>query len=81
MPYGGKTSITELIDEEKNAQKTIKIQITSAVFIHRQWTNKMNYVTVDVIPFHQIKSCSAVLKESTKESIELGTAEVKYLGE
>lgn len=80
MPLDGETTISEFIGNEKNEQKTIKIEITSAVFIHRQWTNEMSYVTVDVIPFHQIESCNAVLKESN-DSADPGISETRYLGD
>jgi len=68
--YGGKT-IEEYLEKEINNQKTIKIEISTAIFIHRKYIEKADYVTVDVIPFHHIKSCNAVLKEEEK-NIGLG---------
>lgn len=56
--------IKESIGDEKHNQKIVKIIITNAIFVYRQYTDGKNYITVDVIPFSQIKSCSAIIKES-----------------
>ena len=58
--------IKETVDDERNNQRTIKIEISTAIFIYRQHIKYDDQVTVEVIPFHQIKDCTASLKKITK---------------
>ena len=54
--------VEEYLGNEKDGQKTIKIEISTAIFIQKKYEDQ-NYINVEVIPFHRIKSCDAVLDE------------------
>ena len=55
--------VKESLGDIKNNQKNTKIEISSAIFIYRQNIGTHKYTTVDVIPFNQIKDCTATLNE------------------
>jgi hypothetical protein len=63
-PYelNGESVVKEIVGAVKNDQEIIKIEVTSAIFIHREYIES-KYVIVDVIPFHQIRRCAAMLKD------------------
>ncbi len=64
--YEEKT-VKEIVGAVKYGQEIIKIEITSAIFIYRQYIEEnANQITVDVIPFHHIKGCKAVLKDEAE---------------
>ncbi|MGB7968123.1 MAG: hypothetical protein WCF28_00975 [Methanobacterium sp.] len=55
----GESVIKEVVGNVKNDREIIKIEVSSAIFIYREY---LGTVFVDVIPFHQIKNCATVLK-------------------
>ncbi len=59
----GESVVKEVIGKVKNDQKIIKIKVSSAIFIHREY---LGNIIVDVIPFHQIKRCATILKSEGK---------------
>ena len=63
-PYeiNGETVVKEIVGAVKNNQEIIKIEVSTAIFIHREYIES-KYVIVDVIPFHQIRRCAAMLKD------------------
>ncbi len=63
-PYelNGESVVKEIVGAVKNDQEIIKIEVSSAIFIHREYIES-KYVIVDVIPFHQIRRCAAMLKD------------------
>ena len=63
-PYelNGESVVKEIVGAVKNDQEIIKIEVTSAIFIHREYIES-KYVIVDVIPFNQIRRCAAMLKD------------------
>jgi len=63
-PYelNGESVIKEIVGAVKNDQEIIKIEVSTAIFIHREFIES-KYVIVDVIPFHQIRRCAAMLKD------------------
>ncbi len=63
-PYelNGESVIKEIVGAVKNDQEIIKIEVSTAIFIHREYIES-KYVIVDVIPFHQIRRCAAMLKD------------------
>ncbi|MGB7970074.1 MAG: hypothetical protein WCF28_10955 [Methanobacterium sp.] len=58
----GESVVKEIVGAVKNDQEIIKIEVSSAIFIHREYIES-KYVIVDVIPFHQIRRCAAMLKD------------------
>jgi hypothetical protein len=44
---------------KKNDWDIIKIEVSTAIFIHSEYIGSS---IIDVIPFHQIKSCAVILK-------------------
>jgi hypothetical protein len=63
-PYelNGESVVKEIVGAVKNDQEIIKIEVSTAIFIHREYIES-KYVIVDVIPFHQIRRCAAMLKD------------------
>ena len=63
-PYelNGESVVKEIVGAVKNEQEIIKIEVSTAIFIHREYIES-KYVIVDVIPFHQIRRCAAMLKD------------------
>jgi hypothetical protein len=63
-PYevNGESVVKEIVGAVKNDQEIIKIEVSTAIFIHREYIES-KYVVVDVIPFHQIRRCAAMLKD------------------
>jgi hypothetical protein len=63
-PYelNGESVVKEIVGAVKNDQEIIKIEVTTAIFIHREYIES-KYVIVDVIPFNQIRRCAAMLKD------------------
>ena len=63
-PYelNGESVVKEIVGAVKNDQEIIKIEVSTAIFIHREYIES-KYVIVDVIPFHQIIICAAMLKD------------------
>jgi len=63
-PYelNGESVVKEIVGAVKNDQESIKIEVTTAIFIHREYIES-KYVIVDVIPFNQIRRCAAMLKD------------------
>ncbi|MGB9201386.1 hypothetical protein [Methanobacterium sp.] len=63
-PYelNGESVVKEIVGAVKNDQEIIKIEVSSAIFIHREYIES-KYIIVDVIPFHQIRRCAAMLKD------------------
>lgn len=63
-PYelNGESVVKEIVGAVKNDQEIIKIEVSTAIFIHREFIES-KYVIVDVIPFHQIRRCAAMLKD------------------
>jgi hypothetical protein len=60
--YGfyGESVVKEIVGiNKKNYWDIIKIEVSTAIFIHSEYIGSS---VVDVIPFHQIKSCAVVLK-------------------
>lgn len=64
-PYelNGESVVKEIVGAVKNNQEIIKIEVSTAIFIHREYIES-KYVIVDVIPFHQIRRCAAMLKDT-----------------
>jgi hypothetical protein len=62
--YGlfGESVVKEIVGAVKNDHEIIKIEVSSAIFIHREYIES-KYVIVDVIPFHQVRRCAAILKD------------------
>jgi hypothetical protein len=58
----GESVIKEIVGAVKNDQEIIKIEVSTAIFIHREYIES-KYVIVDVIPFHQVRRCAAMLKD------------------
>ena len=58
----GQSVVKEIVGAVKNDQEIIKIEVSSAIYIHREYIES-KYVIVDVIPFHQIRRCAAMLKD------------------
>ena len=60
-PYGlyGESVVKEIVGTNKNGWEIIKIEVSTAIFIHSEYIGSS---IVDVIPFHQIKSCAVALK-------------------
>jgi hypothetical protein len=58
----GETVVKEIVGAVKNDQEIIKIEVSSAIFIHREFIES-KYIIVDVIPFHQVRRCAAILKD------------------
>ena len=63
-PYelNGESVVKEIVGAVKNDQEIIKIEVSTAIFIHREYIES-KYVIVDVIPFNQIRRCAAMLKD------------------
>ena len=63
-PYelNGESVVKEIVGAVRNDQEIIKIEVSTAIFIHREYIES-KYVIVDVIPFHQIRRCAAMLKD------------------
>jgi hypothetical protein len=63
-PYelNGVSVVKEIVGAVKNDQEIIKIEVSTAIFIHREYIES-KYVIVDVIPFNQIRRCAAMLKD------------------
>jgi hypothetical protein len=63
-PYelNGESVVKEIVGAVKNDQEIIKIEVSTAIFIHREYIES-KYVIVDVIPFHQIRRCATMLKD------------------
>ena len=59
----GQSVVKEIVGAVKNDQEIIKIEVSSAIYIHREYIES-KYVIVDVIPFHQIRRCAAMLKDT-----------------
>jgi hypothetical protein len=59
----GQSVVKEVVGNVKNDQTVIKIEISSAIFIHREYIGN---VIVDIVPLHQIKRCAAILKSVGK---------------
>jgi hypothetical protein len=55
--------IKEIVGAVKNDQEIIKIEVSTAIFIHREYIES-KYVIVDVIPFQQVRRCAAMLKDT-----------------
>jgi hypothetical protein len=69
-------TIREIVNEEKEGQKTVKIQISTAIFIQKKLLKteiapEQNYINMEVIPFHKVESIEAVVveEENNKEAI------------
>jgi len=58
----GESVIKEIVGAVKNDQEIIKNEVSSAIFIHREFIES-KYIIVDVIPFHQVRRCAAILKD------------------
>jgi hypothetical protein len=60
-PYGlyGESVVKETVGTKQNDWDVIKIEVSTAIFIHSEYLGSS---IVDVIPFHQIKNCAAILK-------------------
>ena len=54
--------------EKIDSMKTVKIEVTTAIFIHKEHVEE-DYLTIDVIPFNQIKSCKAVFIEDYSKEV------------
>jgi hypothetical protein len=57
------SAVKEKVGEIRNGQEIIKIEISSAIFIYREYIETKELL-VDVIPFHHIRRCSVVLKNN-----------------
>jgi hypothetical protein len=55
----GESVVKEVVGNVKNEQEIIKIEVSTAIFIYREYLGSK---IVDVIPFHQIKRCATILK-------------------
>jgi hypothetical protein len=60
-PYGlyGESIVKETLGTTMNEWEITKIEVSTAIFIHSEYIGSS---IVDVIPFHQIKSCAVILK-------------------
>jgi hypothetical protein len=60
-PYGlyGESVVKEIVGSNKNEWEVTKIEVSTAIFIHSEYIGSS---IVDVIPFHQIRSCAVILK-------------------
>lgn len=58
----GQSVLKEIVGAVKNDQEIVKIEVSSAIFIYREYI-ETKYITVDVIPFHQVRRCAALLKD------------------
>ncbi len=58
----GESVVKEIVGAVKNGQEIVKIEVSSAIFIHRELIES-KYIIVDIIPFHQIRRCAAILKD------------------
>lgn len=62
--YNGSLAFSKVVGEENDmGHKISKIEISSAIFIYTYSPNT-EVTTVDIIPFHHVKKCTAVLEES-----------------
>ena len=59
----GQSVLKEIVGNIKDDQEVTKIEISSAIFIYREY---LGNVIIDVIPFHQIKRCVTILKPYEK---------------
>ena len=61
-PYGfyGESVVQETVGSQgDNNWEITKIEVSTAIFIHSEYIRSS---IVDVIPFHQIKNCTCILK-------------------
>jgi hypothetical protein len=60
-PYGlyGESVVKEIVGINKKNWEITKIEVSTAIFIYSEYIGTS---VVDVIPFHQIKSCTVILK-------------------
>ncbi len=60
-PYGlyGESVVKQMLGTDKNGWEIIKIEVSTAIFIYSDYIGTS---IVDVIPFHQVKSCAVILK-------------------
>lgn len=64
--YGDNTLF--VVDAEPIDNKIItKIKVLNAIFIYRKYVEENEHTIVEVIPFHQVKSCSVALENSLKK--------------
>jgi hypothetical protein len=55
----GESNVKEIVGINKNNWEITKIEVSTAIFIHSEYIGTS---LVDIIPFHQIKKCTVILK-------------------